>query len=49
MSGIKPTPLYNLKVKRPELAKQWLRSKNLGLKPEDFTPFSQKYAWWICK
>ena len=38
-----------LKVKNPELAKQWHPTKNGTLKPEDVVPGSNKKVWWRCK
>lgn len=33
----------------PDIASEWDYSKNGDLKPEDFTPHSDKKIWWICK
>jgi len=38
----------NLKVKYPEVAKEFHPTKNGDLKPEDFTYGSKKKVWWIC-
>ena len=45
----KISPEYNLKVLYPDIAKQWDVKKNHPLKPEDFTPGSDKKVWWVCK
>jgi hypothetical protein len=39
---------YNLLFLYPEIAKQWHPTKNGDLRPEDFTPGSEKKIWWIC-
>ncbi len=36
----------NLKTEFPLLCKEWNYSKNNGLEPEDFMPFSNKKVWW---
>ena len=41
----KISPEYNLKVLYPDIAKQWDVKKNHPLKPEDFTPGSNKKVW----
>ncbi len=41
-----PTPENNLRARYPEIAVQWDREKNGDLKPEDFTPGSNKKVWW---
>ncbi len=33
----------------PELAKEWVREKNLPLTPESVTPYSNKRVWWRCE
>lgn len=38
----------NLLLKMPEIAAQWLHSKNGGLNPSDVTPGSRKRVWWKC-
>ena len=38
----------SLKVKNPEIARQWHPVKNGDLKPEDVSPGSRKKAWWVC-
>ena len=41
---------YNdLATVRPDLAKEWNYKRNEALKPEMFTPNSNKKVWWICK
>jgi hypothetical protein len=37
----------DLKSKYPKIAKEWDYKKN-KLNPEDVTPFSTQYVWWIC-
>ena len=32
----------------PAIADEWNFSKNIGIKPEDFTPTSGKKVWWKC-
>lgn len=39
----------NLLDSFPELAKEWHRTKNGGLRPEHLTPFSNKRVWWQCR
>jgi hypothetical protein len=39
---------YNLKIIRPEIAKQWHPAKNGTLTPDNVTPGSGKRVWWIC-
>lgn len=34
---------------RPEIAKEWNYEKNKNLKPENFTAYSKKKVWWVCK
>ena len=41
----KASPEYNLKVIRPDIAKEWDYEKNHPLKPEDVTPHSNKKVW----
>ena len=38
----------SLKLKRPELCKEWHPTKNGDLLPEDVTYMSNKPAWWKC-
>ena len=45
----KVSPKYNLKVLYPDIAKEWDYEENYPLKPEDFTPGSNKEVWWICE
>lgn len=35
-------------IKDSLLIKEWHPHKNGNFTPKDFTPFSNKYAWWIC-
>ena len=37
----------DLKSRHPKIAKEWDYKKN-ELRPEDVTPFSTQYVWWIC-
>lgn len=39
---------YNLAEEYPEIAKEWHPTKNIDLKPSDFTPHSGKRVWWLC-
>jgi len=39
---------YNLAVMYPDVAKEWHRSKNGPLSPEDVTPGSHRKVWWQC-
>jgi len=39
---------YNLLVNNSELCEEWNYDKN-NTKPENYTPNSGQYAWWICK
>jgi hypothetical protein len=39
---------YNLATNYPEVARQWHPIRNKDKKPEDFTPGTNKKAWWIC-
>jgi starvation-inducible outer membrane lipoprotein len=42
------SPEYNLLVIYTDVAKEWHPIKNGSLRPEHFTPFNQKKAWWLC-
>lgn len=44
----KATESYNLKVLRPDLARQWHPTKNGATGPMDVTPGSGKKIWWLC-
>lgn len=45
----KPTVGVNdLATVRPDLVKEWHRTRNKNLKPEDVTEFSSKSVWWEC-
>ena len=46
-SGRAPTPVRNLLVCHPKLAKEWHPTKNLVL-PHEVSPRSAKNAWWRC-
>jgi hypothetical protein len=39
---------YNLELVKPELGKDWHPRKNGTLTPQDVTPSSHKWIWWIC-
>ena len=39
---------YNLLVINPELCEEWDYNKN-EKRPEEYTPHSNEYIWWICK
>lgn len=45
----KASESYNLKVLRPDLAKEWHPTKNGALGPKDVTPGSRKKVWWLCE
>lgn len=38
----------SLKVRYPELAKEWYRSKNMPLRPDDVLPGANKKVYWRC-
>jgi hypothetical protein len=38
----------NLAVKFPDLCREWHRTKNGALRPEEVSPFSNKRVWWKC-
>ncbi|MCU0342564.1 MAG: zinc-ribbon domain-containing protein [Ignavibacterium sp.] len=46
----KPVPhsLQTLDKENPELLIEWNTTKNLNIKPEDFSAGSSKKVWWIC-
>lgn len=44
----KASQTYNFATERPELAKEWDYKKNYPIKPEDITPQTCKYYWWLC-
>jgi DNA-directed RNA polymerase subunit RPC12/RpoP len=48
-AGKKATEERNLKILRPELAKQWHPKKNGNLTPEQVTPYAGKKVWWQCE
>lgn len=40
---------YNdLQSNKPEIAREWHPTKNLGISPEEVTAFSNKEVWWLC-
>jgi len=39
---------HSLLTEFPEIAKEWHPTKNGTLKPENFTPGEDYYAWWEC-
>jgi hypothetical protein len=45
----KATDSYNLKVLRPDLARQWHPTRNGTLGPMDVTPGSGRKIWWLCE
>jgi len=47
-SGRLPTKENNLLVFNPKLCKEWDYDKNVK-KPEEYTPSSGEYVYWICK
>lgn len=47
-SGFYPSEDYNLLIINPKLCEEWDYERN-DKKPEEYTPSSSKYAWWICK
>ena len=47
-SGLKVTPNKTLKKLRPEICKEWHKSKNGKLKPDNFGEFSNIKVWWEC-
>lgn len=38
----------SLQTEYPDLAKEWHKTKNVNLLPSDFSPHSNKPAWWSC-
>lgn len=44
-----PSDRYNLAVENSTLARQWHPTRNGSLSPRDFSPKSNKKAWWLCK
>ncbi len=44
----KATPEYNFAVLHPEPVMEWNHNINGDLKPENFTPRSDKKVWWKC-
>ena len=47
-TGQLPSKDYNLLVINPKLCEEWDYEKN-DKRPEEYTPGSGEYAWWICK
>jgi hypothetical protein len=45
----KASESYNLKVLRPDLAREWHPTRNGSLSPKDVTPGSGKKIWWLCE
>ena len=39
----------DLKTLRPDIAAEWDYEKNEGMRPEDFTEFSNTKVWWLCE
>lgn len=49
-AGREVVPGYNdLESQKPDIAAQWHPDKNGELTPQDVTPFSNQYAWWLCE
>ncbi len=48
-SGKLATPDRNFVKSNPELRKEWHPTMNGKIEPEEFTPHSNKKAWWVCK
>jgi hypothetical protein len=48
-SKVRPGKYYNLKLLYPELCGTWDYAKNIGIKPEELSPFSNKKFWWKCE
>ncbi len=46
-SGKLATPDRNFVKANPKLREEWHPTKNGNLKPENFTPHSNKKAWWV--
>lgn len=46
--GLLPTNKNRLSILHPEITAEWNYNKN-ELTPDDFTEFSNKKVWWICK
>lgn len=44
----KSSDTYNLATERPEIAKEWDYEKNSPIRPEDISPQSGTYYWWLC-
>lgn len=44
-----PLPGKSFADKRPDLVKEWHKTKNDDLKPSDFAPQSSFKVWWQCK
>ena len=47
-AGKKIGKFNNLRAVNPKLASEWHPTKNMDLKPEDFTLGSPKKVWWQC-
>jgi len=47
-SGRKSSKDYNLQLANPELCKEWNYKRN-DKNPEEYTPRSNEYVWWICE
>ena len=48
-TGKKASIKNNLKLLFPKIAKEWHRTKNIKLSPNEVTPKSNKRVWWQCK
>ena len=44
-----PLPQHSLKIKFPDIAKEWDFNKNYPLRPQNFYPGTQSRVWWICQ
>jgi hypothetical protein len=47
--GRLPSPERNLEVLYPNIAREWIKTKNKPLTPRDVTPGSARKVWWKCK
>ena len=47
--GRLPSSERNLEVLYPNIAREWIKTKNKPLTPRDVTPGSARQVWWKCK
>lgn len=47
-SGRKVTPTNSLNFLMPDLSKEWDSIKNINLKSDNVSKYSNKKVWWIC-